>query len=92
MSQQTANDETAAEALWHHRHTKAYYPIETDDDHVVMVSAWHPEELADARESGALVPADDVRLDRVDTTFNLVDSFRFLEEETVAAVREALDA
>jgi hypothetical protein len=81
----------ADEWLWHPRHAKFYRPVAAGDDRVVMLSAWHPEELADARDSGALVPADEVGLDRTDTTFDLLDSFRFLDDETVAAVREALD-
>lgn len=55
-----ADGDPTGEWLWHRRHTKAYYPIETGGDHVLMASVWHPEELADARECDALVPADEI--------------------------------
>jgi hypothetical protein len=79
------------EWLFHPGHKKLYRPVETPGDGVVMLSVWHPEEVADARACDALVSADEVDFGQAEGVFDLVDSFRFLDEETVAAVREALD-
>lgn len=65
---------------WDRRTNEAYYPVETDGDAVRLVSVWHPEEFADARETGALVPLSTVGLDRTETTFDLLDSFRLPED------------
>jgi succinylglutamate desuccinylase len=42
-------------------------------------SVWHSEEAADALETGALAPFDSVGLDRTETTFDLIESFRTAE-------------
>lgn len=63
---------------WDRRNNKAYYPTEVrEDGTVAFTTVWHPEEVADAMDGGALVPADEIGLDRVDTTFDLLESFRF---------------
>jgi hypothetical protein len=63
---------------WDRRNSKAYYPTEVHEDGTVtFTTVWHPEEVADAMEGGALVPAEEVGLERVNTTFDLLDSFRF---------------
>jgi hypothetical protein len=64
---------------WDRRTRTALYPRRTENDTVEFVTVWHAEEVADAVEGGALVPADEVGLDRTETTFDLVDSFRFPE-------------
>lgn len=61
---------------WDRRTRKALYPQEMGNGTVRFVTVWHEEEASDALEGGALVPLDDVGLDRTDTTFDLVDSFR----------------
>lgn len=61
---------------WDRRNRKAYYPIERDDGTVTFATVWHEEEVTDALERGALVPLDEIGLDRTDTTFDLLDSFR----------------
>ena len=62
---------------WDRRTSSALYPRRTDDGTVEFVTVWHAEEVADALDSGALVPVEDVTLDRTDTPFDLLDSFRF---------------
>ena len=65
---------------WDRRTNKAYFPTEEDGEGVRLVSVWHAEEMAEAIEAGALVPVEDIGLDRTETTFDLVDSFRFPED------------
>lgn len=63
---------------WDRRNNKAYYPTEVrEDGTVAFATVWHPEEVADAMDGGALVPVDEIGLDRADTTFDLLESFRF---------------
>jgi hypothetical protein len=64
---------------WDRRTRTALYPRRTEDGTVEFVTVWHAEEVADAVEAGALVPVDEVALDRTETTFDLLDSFRFPE-------------
>ena len=66
--------------FWDRRTNKAYYPVEMDDDTVRLVSVWHRDEFDGAVGAGALTPVEDVNLDRTDTTFDLLDSFRLPEE------------
>lgn len=61
---------------WDRRTRKALYPRRVDDDTVEFVTVWHAEEVGDALDGGALVPLSEVGLDRTETTFDLVDSFR----------------
>lgn len=65
---------------WDRRTDTAYHPVERDDGTVTLVSVWHREEVEDARESGALVPVEEIGLDRTETTFDLLDSYRLPEE------------
>jgi len=74
--------------LWHRGHNKAYRPVRTDEDRVVLVTAWHPEELSSARETGALVPIEEVGLDRTETAFDLLDSFRLPDGDELGALLE----
>ncbi|MEF8852893.1 MAG: hypothetical protein V5A44_05550 [Haloarculaceae archaeon] len=62
---------------WDRRTRTALYPRRRADDTVEFVTVWHAEEVADAVDGGALVPVDEVGLDRTETTFDLIDSFRF---------------
>jgi len=64
---------------WDRRTRTALYPRRTEDDTVEFVTVWHAEEVADAVDAGALVPVDEVGLDRTETAFDLLDSFRFPE-------------
>jgi hypothetical protein len=76
----SSSDEAELEERWYwdRRNNKAYYPTEVrEDGTVAFTTVWHPEEVADAMAGGALVPTEEVGLDRVDTTFDLLDSFRF---------------
>jgi hypothetical protein len=64
---------------WDRRTNTAYRPVRTGADTVELVTVWHREEFADARESGALVPVEEIGQegpDRPGTTFDLVESFR----------------
>ena len=61
---------------WDRRNRKALRPRRIDDDTVEFVTVWHAEEVADALDGGALVPVDEIGVDDIDTTFDLVDSFR----------------
>lgn len=65
---------------WDQRTEKAYYPIEADDGTVRFVTVWHESEVTDARDRGALVPIEEIGLDRTETTFDLLDSFRTPED------------
>ena len=65
---------------WDRRTDTAYYPRATDDGTVRFVTVWHEQEVADARERGALVPVEAVGLDRTETTFDLLDSFRLPDD------------
>jgi len=72
--------------LWHRGHNKAYRAVHADDDRVLLVTAWHPEELASARETDALVPVEEVSLDRTETTFDLLESFRLPDGDDIEAL------
>lgn len=61
---------------WDRRNRKAISPKRVEERTVTFETVWHREEVADALEHGALVPLDDVGLDRTETTFDLLDSFR----------------
>lgn len=65
---------------WDKRANKAYYPVEVTDETVRLVSVWHRDEVDGAIDAGALRPLEDVNLDRTDTGFDLIDSFRFPED------------
>lgn len=71
-------DESILESQWYwdRRNRKAYFPLEKNDGAIQFVTIWHIEEVTDALEGGALVPIDEVGLDRTDTTFSLLESFR----------------
>lgn len=75
-------DDTDIDARWYwdRRTNKAYYPTETDEGTVRFVTVWHAAEVADARDRGALVPVEAVGLDRTETTFDLLDSFRLPDD------------
>jgi hypothetical protein len=65
---------------WDRRSRKALYPVEMDgEDTVTFVTVWHREEAEDALDSNAVVPTEDVSREDMDTTFDLLDSFRFPE-------------
>lgn len=68
---------------WDRRTRKALYPTEIDEDEntVEFVTVWHREEVEDALASEALVPVEEVSSEIVDTTFDLLDSFRFSNVE-----------
>jgi hypothetical protein len=76
---------------WDRRNRKALYPRRADDGTVEFLTIWHAEEAADALDGGALVPLDDVGLDRTDTTFDLLDSFRTPEHVTADDIGEYAD-
>jgi hypothetical protein len=65
---------------WDKRSNKAYYPVEIAEDTVRLVSVWHRDEVEGAVDAEALQPIEDVNLDRTDTGFDLIDSFRFPED------------
>jgi hypothetical protein len=65
---------------WDRRTEKAYYPIETDGETVRFVTVWHEQEVASARDCNALVPIEKIGLDRTDTTFDLLNSFRMPDD------------
>ena len=69
---------------WDRRTRKALYPTEVDEDEntVEFITVWHCEEVEDAIEGEALVPVEEVSSEIVDTTFDLLDSFRFPDIET----------
>ena len=62
---------------WDRRNQKAYVVQSVTGDAVELSTRWHREEVADAMSGGALVPVEEIRLDRVETAFDLHDSFRF---------------
>ena len=65
---------------WDRRTEKAYYPVEAEDGTVRFVTVWHEQEVADARDRGALVPIEEIGLDRTETTLDLLDSFRMPDD------------
>jgi hypothetical protein len=67
---------------WDRRADKAFYPVETDDDTVTFLTVWHEEEIADARDSDALVPVEDHPVGADTRTFDLKESFRLPENPT----------
>jgi hypothetical protein len=75
---------------WDRRTNKAYYPrtIDEDEGFVEFVTAWHHEEVTDAIAADALSPVEEIEGSR-ETTFDLVDSFRFPD---VDATSEGEDA
>lgn len=68
---------------WDRRTRKALYPIKVDGetDTVRFVSVWHREEVADALAGDVLVDVEEVSSENVDTTFDLLDSFRLPDVE-----------
>lgn len=66
---------------WDRRTDTAYYPVERDGDHVTFATVWHAEEVADATESGALVPVDELGSERTNPTRAVLDSFRLPDPE-----------
>lgn len=66
---------------WDRRTRKALRPRQIDDGTVEFTSVWHADEADDALDSGVLVPLDEIRLDRTETTFDLIDSFRFPDSD-----------
>jgi hypothetical protein len=70
---------------WDRRTNKAYYPVAVDEDTVQFATVWHREEVEDALAADALATIEDVNVDRTDTTFDLVDSFRMPPIEDLAA-------
>jgi hypothetical protein len=73
---------------WDRRTETALYPRRVDGDTVEFVTVWHREEVEDATDAGALVPVEEIGLDRTETTFDLLDSFRTPEH----VEREAREA
>lgn len=65
-----------AEWYWDRRTRKALSPRRIGEDTVAFVTVWHRDEVDDAMEHGALVPIEEVGLDRTETTLDLIDSFR----------------
>ena len=65
---------------WDRRSKKAYYPLEVGDGTVRLVSFWHRDEVQGALEAGALTPLDSLEFSDIETTFDLMDSFRFPED------------
>lgn len=65
---------------WDRRTNKAYRPIATDDGTVTLLTVWHEQEVEGARDGGALVPVEEIGLDRTETTFDLLESFRLPDE------------
>lgn len=61
---------------WDRRTEKALYPHRVDDGTVEFRTVWHAEEVADALDSGALVPLAEVGAGEADRPLDLVDSFR----------------
>lgn len=61
---------------WDRRTKKAYYPRAMGDGTVEFVTIWHAGEVSDALDGGALVPLSEVGLDRTETPFDLMESFR----------------
>jgi hypothetical protein len=61
---------------WDPRTGKALYPRAVDGETVEFVTVWHAEEVTDALDNEALLPVESVGLERTDTTFDLLESFR----------------
>lgn len=70
---------------WDRRTNKAYYPVAVNEDTVQLATVWHRDEVDGALAEGALTTIDGVNVDRTDTTFDLVDSFRMPPIEDLAA-------
>jgi hypothetical protein len=66
---------------WERRTETALRPVERDGDTVRLETVWHAEEIEDAIASGVLAPIEEIGLDRTDTTFDLIDSFRLPESD-----------
>lgn len=66
---------------WDRRIDKAFYPIESDDGTVTLLSVWHKEEVSGAIENGAFDPLEEVGGEN--EGFDHFDSFRIADEETV---------
>lgn len=65
---------------WDRRTRKALRPRQIDDNTVEFMTVWHAEEVTDALDAGALVPLDEIRLDRTETTLDLIGSFRLPDD------------
>lgn len=68
---------------WDRRTRKALYPIEVDEaaDTVTFLTVWHQEEVDDALGGEALTSVEDVSVAGFNSTFDLLDSFRFPDVE-----------
>lgn len=76
---------------WDRRTGKALAPRRVDDRTVEFVTVWHAEAVTDALDGGVLVPLADLSLDRTDTTFDLIDSFRTPDIDAGGADGESTD-
>jgi hypothetical protein len=65
---------------WDRRSNKAFYPVDVGDGTVRLVSVWHRDEVEGALDAGTFEPLDDLDFGNVETTFDLMDSFRFPED------------
>jgi hypothetical protein len=83
MATNDTPDPAIGEWYWDKRNKKAYAPVRFEDDTVHLLTVWHRDELDDALDGEAVVPIEEIGLDRVDTTFDLLDSFRFPDESTL---------
>lgn len=84
----TENPEIGEQWYWDRRTRTALYPRRIDENTVEFVTVWHCEEVSDAIDTEALVPIEAVDLNRTETTFDLLDSFRTPER----VEREAQEA
>lgn len=74
---------------WDQRTNKAYYPVEGEDGRVVVLSAWHEEEVEGALDSGQWIPVEEVSGENIG--FDHFESFRLLEEDELDRFRGADD-
>jgi hypothetical protein len=77
----SGTDDLDPQWYWDRRTETAYYPIDRDGEHVTFATVWHAEEVADARQAGALVPIEDLGSERTNPVRGLLESFRLPEPE-----------
>jgi len=84
MATNDTQEPALGEWYWDKRNKKAYAPVRFEDDTVHLLTVWHRDELDGAIEGEAVVPIEEIGLDRTDTTFDLLDSFRLLDDSALS--------
>lgn len=86
MTDGETDESLSKQWYWDRRTNTALYPYRTDDGAVRFVTAWHRDEVADARATDTLVPMSEMRMGHLPSFSDLADSFRTAPEADLPAL------